>query len=71
MSKTPQEARTFEQICSLKRDNVTSGDYWMTFDEGSVYLNQQPMGEPPVDEIVISRTVFNRFVRFWTTGSMR
>jgi len=69
--RTPQQAKTFEQICKLKRDNVESGDFWMTFDEGTVYLSEQPSGEKPKASIKIPRTVFNRFVRFWRTGNMR
>jgi hypothetical protein len=68
---TPCESRTTNQLCSLGRDNVSWGDYWLIIDEVSVAMAQQKAGEMPVGSVQMPRHVFERFARWYLTGSMK
>lgn len=68
--RTPRTFRTQAQLCALKRDNVTYGDYWMLVGNAgwNVVLSHQPAGEPRIASIELPRHVFNRFVDWYNDG---
>lgn len=67
MSKrlSPKNARTFDQVCSLNRDNTEAGDYWILTDGDCVTLTQQAVGESPVGSVSIPRELFIRFINWY------
>jgi len=69
--KTPMEAKTFNDICSLKRDNLTAGGYWIILNELGITICKQNPGEEPTQEITIPRKSFNRMVKWYTTGKTK
>lgn len=68
---TPEQARTERQVCELKRTYVDSGEYWFLMDESSVTLSHQKIGDAPTGQATLPRHVFEKFVRWYQTGSMR
>lgn len=64
----PQRARTTAALERLERDNVAYGDFWMLIDEATVSMTRQKVGEFPTEKISIPRHVFDKFVRWYTTG---
>ena len=68
---TTQQARTWEQICKLPRDNVNTKTAWFMVDAGVVYIHNQKSGEPSTEQITLSRATFERFVRWYLTGSVK
>jgi hypothetical protein len=69
--KAPIDAKADAQVCALGRDNVSWGDYSILFDADRVWLSQQAIGEAPTQKIELPRHVFDRFARWYTTGSTR
>ena len=67
----PIEARTFNQICSLKRDNMSTKDFWLQLDVGIVTLAKQRNGEPCEASMRISRKQFDRIVQWYVNGGLR
>ena len=67
----PREAKTFEQICKLKRDNVSTTEYWIEVDELVVTLCKQRLTNPPEERIDIPRKDFNTLVDWYNTGSKK
>ena len=64
---SPREAKTFKQICSLKRDNIDSKTSWILIDVGVVYIHNQENGEISTGKVVLTRQEFNKFVD-WYNG---
>ena len=69
--KAPIECRTFDDICNMPRDNVYCGDFSILIDECTVYLDEQKLGEPPKQQIAIPKSVFKKFITWYTTGKKR
>ena len=68
---TPINAKTFDQICDLKTDHIDSKHHWLLLDEGSVTIAEQTNGKPAKAMIDIPRRTFDRFIRWYLTGSKR
>jgi hypothetical protein len=66
----PIEASTHDQICSIPRDNLSAGDYWLLIDEGGVVMCEQPLGQAATAKIEMPRRQFNRLVRWYMTGKV-
>lgn len=64
----PIEAKTHDQICELKRDNVESGDFWMLLGEGELTICEQKSGSNPEQSLTIPRKNFDALVRWYMTG---
>lgn len=62
---TPREAKTWKQILSLKRDNISTPGYWFLLDVGEVHLAAQKNKENATAAISIPRRDFNKFVDFY------
>lgn len=69
--RAPIDAKTDAQVAALGRDNVSWGDYIILFDGVRVWLSQQARGELPTQKIELPRHVFDRFARWYVTGSAR
>lgn len=66
--KRPRDARTFDDIWNLPRDNVSVRDYYLGFNhEGELYLGFQRRGERPEWSGTISRRAFERLID-WYNG---
>lgn len=66
---TPRTARTFEQICTLKRDNVSTVDYWMMVcDGGKVVICAQRDGQAVQTMLRLPRHTFEKFIDWYNTG---
>jgi hypothetical protein len=68
---TPQQAKTFKQICELPRDNVGTKDFWLTLGVGEVTIAKQKHGEQATEMITMPRSTFEKFVRWYQTGITR
>ena len=69
---TPKQAKTFNQVCSLPRDNFSTRDFWLLLDGGShVVLCEQRNGQPPKGNLRISKGQFDRLIHWYTTGRIR
>lgn len=68
---TPQQAKTFKQICSLKTDNCGTPRSWISVDVGVVCIYNQRNGESSTGNVTLSRADFERFIRWYMTGSAR
>lgn len=66
---TPRTASTNDEICGMDRDNLSVGDYWMSFGENSVTLAHQRLGGPPLWMVDIPKAVFNVLVDFYNHGT--
>ena len=71
VNRPPCEARTFNQICQLPRDNDSYGNFWWIINEGVITLCEQPSGGNPVQRIQMPRHVFEKAARWYLTGSKR
>jgi hypothetical protein len=69
--RTPQQAKTFAQICKLPRSGVDTKDFWLSIDVGEVTITKQRIGEKPTQEITIPRRVFDKFVRWYQAEQTR
>lgn len=69
--RTPREARTFDQICELPRDNWSKGNYWFMLGPGEVTIAEQKTGEMARWMATMPRSVFEAFVRAYETGSLK
>lgn len=67
---TPINCKTLQDACSMPRDNIDVGDFWILLDTetGSVYLSEQPSGEPRKQRIEIPKATFDKLVRWYVTG---
>ncbi len=66
ISISPMEARTEVEVCDLQTDNVESAEHWMQINGVDVQIVAQRRGEAATSEIRISRSIFNRFMRWYT-----
>ena len=57
-----REARTFNQICSMPRDNYSCGDFSVSTDGAEVWLYEQKLGEKQKQEFSIPKGKFDRLV---------
>ena len=64
----PIDAKTFEQICAMPRDNVDAAQFWMITDGEFVTIAEQEPGREPVGKVSVKRKVFDAFVRWYMTG---
>jgi hypothetical protein len=64
----PREAKTWEDICHLPRDNVAASDYWMILDRDTVRIAAQQCGQVPTQKITLPRAVFEAFIDWYNTG---
>jgi hypothetical protein len=64
----PIDARTFDQICGLPRDNIESGGYRICVDAEEVAIRHQRREQPVSEQIVIPRRAFNKIVK-WYLGA--
>lgn len=63
---TPQTANTFNKVCQLKRDNIYYKGYWILVFKNKVVLAKQKNGKPSEFMVEIPKSVFNRFIKFYT-----
>ena len=61
----PMNARTFEQVCSLNRDNTESGDFWLMAGPDEITITKQRMGEAVEQSITVDRSDFLKLVRWY------
>jgi hypothetical protein len=61
----PMNARTFDQVCSLNRDNTESGDFWMLAGGDEVTISKQREGEACEQSITIDRRDFLKLVSWY------
>jgi len=70
-SIAPIDAKTFGDICSLPRDNISCRGFWILTDGYYVSIHQQKPGEDSKQQIRIPRSIFDHFVRWYVTGSSK
>lgn len=65
---TPRTANTNNKICSMKRDNVSTKNYWMLTGEKHITIAKQKSGEQNEWMVEIPKKDFNRIIKFYETG---
>jgi hypothetical protein len=65
---TPKTANTFNKICKLKRDNVSTRFSWISISPNGVHIRNQKSGHPSTGQVDLTRKEFERFIRFYETG---
>lgn len=60
----------FNGICRIARDNTRSGDFSLITDGSTVSLSEQAAFESPKQSISMSRTKFNRLLRWYLKPSL-
>lgn len=60
-----RDAKTIDELCRLKRDNMSYGDFWLLSDGYNVTICQQKVGESPHGSVSVPRHIFNRMVDFY------
>lgn len=68
---TPRQAKTFDEICGLRRDNVGTDTNWMIFDEIEVTITKQTLGGSKIGRVTIPRADFEAFIDWYNTGTFR
>ena len=66
----PMYARTHKQICSLSRDNLDAGDFWILLDGNEIVLTEQGNGKPVKAQVKIPARHFARLARWYVTGKV-
>lgn len=61
----PYDAKTLDEVCSLERDNISFGDFWILSDGHTVSLRKQKQGEMPSEGIQVPRATFNKMVDWY------
>jgi hypothetical protein len=67
VSRAPAECRGINQVCALRRDNLTIGDWWMLTDGYQVTLTEQKIGNAPKQQINLPTALLNKFIKWWNT----
>lgn len=67
---TPREARTWEKICELPSDGVSTRNYAMSIDADCVIFTRRHVGMKPTEEMIISRQAFEKFIDWYNTGKL-
>jgi hypothetical protein len=67
----PIEARTLEQICKLRYDNIEGLTSWLLVGEDEVWIHNQRFGKKSTGEVTIPRNEFDRMVHWYTTGELK
>ncbi|WP_458788907.1 hypothetical protein [Dyella jiangningensis] len=62
---SPRTARTDAEVCSLRRDNVTYGDFWMLVTGDEVTIAHQEPGEKAHGVVTMDKATFNRMLAFY------
>lgn len=65
---TPKTANTFNKVCKLERDNISTRKSWMTIESGSVNIYNQTDGCNPTGNVTLTKKEFERFIKFYETG---
>jgi len=66
---TPKTANTFNKICKLKRDNVSTRNSWMIMElPDRIIISNQKNGHERTGKITLTKKEFERFIRFYETG---
>lgn len=67
----PRDVKGLDNICKLRSDNKTSGDFWILLDgrtPNSVTLCAQKNGEASTSQISIPKRHFNKMVDWYMRG---
>lgn len=62
---SPKEARTYEQLCSLRATLWNCKWGWILTADGEITIQHQPRGEPRIQEITIPKRVFDKMVEWY------
>lgn len=66
----PIEANTLNKVCKLKRDNLSTKNFWILLDGGThIVICKQVVGKPSEGSLTIPKSQFDRLVRWYVTGS--
>jgi len=66
----PKTANTFNRICGMKRDNVTTSKSWMIINVKHVTITNQRSGESLTGQVSLTKKEFEKFIRFYETGQV-
>lgn len=62
---SPRQATTYKQICSLRRDNLSSPNGWIIIDGSAVTLCNQRTGEKSTGQVTFSRKEFHKLIDWY------
>ena len=67
---TPKTANTCKKLGTLKRDNISTKDFWMLVHTNHITIAKQQSGEHPEFIFNIPKKNFNKMVKFYL-GSIK
>jgi len=62
---SPYDAKTLNEVCSLRRDNFDLPTCWILTDGVNVTISEQKNGEEAKQSLTLPRTQFNALVRWY------
>jgi hypothetical protein len=69
---SPSEVRTFDQICSLQRDNLNCRTGWILLNgANSVVITKQKPGEASTGSVEFTHAEFTRLAQWYLTPQKR
>ena len=68
--KTPINCKSFNDVCKMERDNIElPKNFWCLFDGYEITIAEQEMGHSPAQKISVSKSIFDKIVKWYITGS--
>jgi hypothetical protein len=68
---TPREAKTFDELCKLPRDNVDTDAHWLMADVDTVTIAAQRNSEECTAKVKLPRATFEAFIDWYNTGKWK
>jgi hypothetical protein len=68
---TPRNAASFNEICEMRRDNVSTREHWMITDGHTVTLATQKNGQAATESVSMPRKTFDAFADWYMTGTWK
>jgi hypothetical protein len=65
---TPKTANTFNKVCKLKKDSVSTRKSWMSVGGATISIYNQKKGESSTGNVTLTKKEFERFIKFYDTG---
>jgi hypothetical protein len=65
---TPKTANTFNKVCKLERDVVSTRKSWIIVSDKTISIYNQKTGEKSTGRVILTKKEFERFIKFYETG---
>lgn len=62
---SPKTVKSIDDLCRMKSDNYTAGDFWILVDPPNVTIAAQKTGEKATGMITMSRRQFDKLIAWY------